>query len=286
MSNLEITIRPGRPEEAAVFRMLLPHATRGATDHLMATSAERPYVAGVATFVRLPEAMEAIAIHVVPTFRQRGVGSQLLRTILSLHASAKTAAGWIDVTTGDVAARFAAAQGFTCTDQLTSVECSALAACEYADRYRDWAMEKCRAKFNLLTLQVSDKTAVARLWREHLEASPYYRLDTVHEMLSEPQLADSPVLMRAGEVVGFMLTQRDADCVRVPVQVVAPSARREFGAVALDYALCDHLRQLGAKRIRFDWRPGVAYTPNLSQKLHGNVVQVMQRWVRQQSPVS
>ncbi len=277
----DVILRPATAADAAVCRMLLPDACRsGLSEFVIAALPEPPYVAGAAAFLRLPGRLEGVAVHVIPGWRRRGIGSRLMREVLGRAAAGQathgpaTVSGWVDVLRDPGGVAFAERLGFARGARSQTAECDIAVAGPYFERFRTrWlARGGMPTGFAIRRLHDADRRAVARLWTDYIATRPGLRVDLVAAELGGPGVESSPVLLMGGEVRGFLLLRFEGDIVWVAGEVIAPEARDGFTTAALSVAAWDEARARGSKRVRFDWGEGVAYTANAARRLRGTVV--------------
>jgi len=274
-----MTIREARESEMAACRMLLPDAQpTPVRDFLLAWSESQ--IAGAATMVRTPAAVEGVLVSVVPSFRNRGIGSALLAAIAERASGAAHIAGWIETLGKPGGATFAETRGFRRTHRLTSYSCDCRPFQEYHWKLKDRLAARGRvpADARMLRMDAADCGAVARLWTQYIASEEHPRFDIVEHRLSSGGYAASPVLMRGGELAGFLLARMQGRTCFLDAKVIAPAYRARWAGVLLGAALSDLCAQGGRDRVEFSWTGKAPDTAHLAARFPGRITSTLERY--------
>jgi GNAT superfamily N-acetyltransferase len=274
-----MTIREARESELAACRMILPDAPpTPARAFLLASSG--PAIVGAATGVRTPAAVEGVLVSVVPPFRRRGIGSALLAAIAERAPGATHIAGWVETLGRPEAPAFAKARGFRRTNRLTSYSCDCRPFQEYHWKLRDKLAARARVPEDarILRVDAADREALARLWAQHIASDPHPRLDVIEHRLASGAYAASPVLVRDGELAGFMLARMEGRTCFLDAKVVAPAYRAGWAGVLLGAALSDLAVECGCERTEFSWTERAPDTASVAARFPGRITSVLERY--------
>jgi len=284
----EVLVRPAGTLDAAVLRMLLPEACRSGFDEFfIATAGDPPYVAGAASYQRIPGAIESVRIHVVPGMRRRGIGVRLLAAVRmkALEWDARTLSGWINVLAHPYALDFAMAQGFLKGVCMRAVEFEAVQARNYFERFRRRLQRGSGGqRYVIRRLGDVDQGEVARLWAGQVARDPELRTDMVEQELGTGGFDDSPVLLEDGVVKGVLLTGYLDGCAWIAAEAIVPEARNTWTIAALRVAAIDQWKSWGLPRVRFDWREGINSPSKMARRLEGKPLKTMQQVVLALNP--
>jgi GNAT superfamily N-acetyltransferase len=242
-----LRIRPPRADEGAAVRMLLPDPPVGfgSREYLLAVVPEPPFIAGAVSYQYGHDALFGVRLRVVRTRRRAGIGRRLLDAVreqAAAHRCPNILATANEL--GEPDARpFLTAAGFTAVQRLTVVESTIAAARDtvvpLAARVR--ASGRMPAGARIVPLSQAPADQVARLYLEHLAHSPGASPLPVAEILRHPRYAESPVLLDADGVAGFLLWYIDAKRTgHLPARVVAPRWQGStVNVLLLAHALAD-----------------------------------------------
>jgi GNAT superfamily N-acetyltransferase len=301
---MKLHLRPPYDEEWQLCRMLLPETfgdasreyllclrdqevdtgfsvagSRLSDDNAEALRTNNPepttrLVAAV-SFRRAGDDAKKLRIHVVPGFRRRGVGSQVVASLLG--SGLRALDGTVDSLKEPGAASFCERNGFRRVEQLFTVEADLAGMRQYVSRLR--ARIGMTAEARVVRLPDAPFEAVARL---HAAEIAHSELNPWRALLGQTQgLAPSPVVMVGDEVVGFMLGEVEGTTAVVHSRVSAPAYRGGWVTVVLLSDALDTGWNAGCRTTRFSYLESNRDMQKLAQRFHAQTVSLVTHFRRE-----
>ncbi len=279
MSSLAQTnawsIRPADLSETVACRMLLPEAYSGPTapEALIALAPDDTLIAAAAigwAAVGDPPAFP-LAVHVVPTWRGRGLGRALVEAAAALTRNEVAALRtWTAVGADSEEAAFCLAVGFIVHHRVLHFAAEAGALEAALATYREkleragWVPEGAR----VVPLPEAPAAEVAHLVCREFGASPSAMLARLLGRTGRPFLPERSVaLLLDGAVVGAQLTTLGDDGIPdVECNVVSPTLRRGWANLLLTHEATRIGVVHGSRRFRFFCDERVTDTINLARR--------------------
>jgi GNAT superfamily N-acetyltransferase len=274
---VKIEIRPPRDAEWRICRMLLPEtfAYAASRSYLLALREEAPRVVGAASFRSAPDSVGHLRLHVVPGFRRRGVGSQLLAQAAA--GGPRTVWGTAEILSEPAAEQFCECNGLERVESLTTVEAEIAGMREYLGRLRARLSLPPGARVVPLVHAPLEQVAAlhARLVAHEGELSPWRA-----RVANTPGMERSIVAMLEDRVVGILLWDLEADTAVVRSRAVSPEHRSGWVNVMLQAEALDAGWAAGVRRVRFFYTDSNRDTRKLAARFQAEVVTVVARFVR------
>lgn len=273
---MKLHLRVPYHDEWQLCRMLLPETFADAAlrEYLLCLRNEEPRLVAAVSFHKDGAAAKKLRIHVVPGFRRRGIGSQIVASLLG--GELRSLEGIVDTVKEPGAASFCERNGFRRVEQMFTVEGDVAEMQNYLHRLRARIQMPPRAR--LVRLPDAPFEKIARL---HAEEVAHSELNPWRALLGQMQgMALSPVVMMDDEVAGFLLLQIEGATVAVHSRVIAPAYR---GGWVLVVALSDALDvswEAGCRVARFSYLDSNRDTERLAQRFHARTVSVVTHFRR------
>ena len=274
---MKVIVRPPREGEWRICRMLLPEtfADVSTREYLIAVRDEAPHTVAAASFRRGTNAITHLRLHVVPAFRRRGVGSQIIESLA--HEGARTIEGAVEVTREANAVAFCERNHFERIDGLTTVEAEIAEMREYMHRLRGRIPPPPDA--TVIPLSAAPMDQVARLHSRHVAHED--ELNPWRARLAElPGIDQSPVAMIGGRVAGILLWGLEGTTAVVRTRVVEPLYQGGWVNLTLLAEGLDGAWNSGARRVRFSYSDTNRDTQKLAARFRAQVVSVVTRYSR------
>ncbi len=276
---MRLHLRSPQDNEWRICRMLLPEtfADVSSRQYLLGMRDEAPHIVAAASFRPSPDAVTHLRLHVVPSFRRRGVGSQIVAHLVRLGSS--VIEGTAEITKELAAEKFSERNRFERVDALTTVETEMAGMREYMSRLR--SRMTLPAGVSTIPLSAAPVADVARLHAEYVahegEPNPWRAL-----MGRTSAMAISPVITVNGQVAGILLGEIDGATAVVRSRVVSRDwpggwVNALLLAEALDWGWAH-----GARRARFSFNDSNRDTQKLAARFSAEVVSVVARFVRRE----
>jgi GNAT superfamily N-acetyltransferase len=274
---MNLHLRAPHGEEWQLCRMLLPEtfADAPSREYLLCLRDEEPRLVAAVSFRKDGNAAKKLRIHVVPGFRRRGIGSQVVASLLG--GELRSLDGTVDTVKEPGAASFCERIGFRQVEQMFTVEGDVAEMQKHLHRLR--ARIQMPPKARLVRLPDAPFEQVARL---HADEVAHSELNPWRALLGQMQgMALSPVVMVDDEVAGFLLMQIEGSIVSVHSRVIAPAYRGGWVlVVALSEAL-DVSWEEGCRVARFSYLDTNRDTERLAQRFHARTVSVATHFRRE-----
>jgi GNAT superfamily N-acetyltransferase len=265
-----VHLRPPFDHEWPICRMLLPDAAVGGPTHefLLCVLDEAPRFIGAASFRQNSEAVTDLRMHVIPAFRRRGVGRQIVKHLA--RDGARSVSGSVALNRQQDGAAFCVALGFERIETLTTVET------ELAD-IREYLRTLCARRPPAIKIvplsQVSAAEAAelhARYVARGTDANPWRALFT-----SSDDYAGSVAAIIDGALAGVLLGGLEGDIAVVRSRIAVPGAHRAWVNAVLMAEALDGAWSRGARRVRFTYDALNRDTQKLARRFHAKVTQVL-----------
>jgi GNAT superfamily N-acetyltransferase len=270
--NLEF--RPPRAEEWRICRMLLPETFQDGAgrDYLLCLRDEAPRIAGAASFRRIADRVADLRVHVVPTFRRAGIGSQIIA-----HAGrgAIQVEGTAEIHGQPGIEAFCRRNCFQRVDGLTLVEADIADMREYLGRLR----VRIESRGVVVQLSEAPPADVARLHAQYVahesELNPWRGL-----VANSPAMNHSPVVMIDARVAGILLWELQGTLAVVRSRVAEPGPHGKWINVALLAEGLEGAWARGARRVQFTYADSNADTRKLAARFKAEPVSILAKFQR------
>jgi GNAT superfamily N-acetyltransferase len=280
---MNLHARKPRNDEWPICRMLLPETFSNVSGrtYLIFVRDEAPHIVAAASFRQTVGAIAHLRLHVVRSFRRRGVGSQVIEHFVRNGAS--SIEGTVERITEPGAESFCERNHFKRLGSLTTVETEVPEMLEYLRRL----CSRITLPQNACTIPLLEAPIdqVARLHAEHIAHEN--ELDPWRARITDISgMEHSPVAMIDGRVAGFLLGKVENDTVLAHSLVVAPSHRGGWiNAVLLARGL-EYAWNNGARRARFSYTNSNRYTRKIANRFRARTVSLMVHFSRRCYPES
>lgn len=275
---MNLQLRPAVEAEWPICRMLLPETfgdAEGRT-YLLYVREEAPRVVAAVSFVRNNEAISKLRMHVVPPFRRRGFGSQIIAQLAQMNASALE--GVCDVIKEPGTEDFCTRNGFRREEWLTTVEVEITAMLAYLDRLSKRLGGSSDAQ--IVPLSAAPMQEVAQLHAEHV--AQLGTLSTWRWRFAQtPGMGISPVAMIDDRVAGILLGELQGTTAIVHTRVMHPEHRGAWTSTALLHAGLVIAGERGAQRVRFSYVNTNHDTEKMAKRFGAETVSVAVRFRRE-----
>jgi GNAT superfamily N-acetyltransferase len=250
-------IRRARESEMRLARQLLPsvYSATQASDMLFLAETEgAPHPVGAAAIAWAPAGFP-VELHVVPSFRRRGVGRALIEAVATaVEGETDRMRSWNMVGEGSPAEIFLRATGFAVTRRFFGFETDGMKFLPFIEAIRRPLVRSGRIPpgARISSLSEAPRAELIKLVSTELAAFPATvaaRIAAQGSSWYDEEL--SVVLMLNGALVGAMLMTRSGDLGRVEVNVVAPSFRGGWANVVILDEAVRRIVGSGLKRLRF-----------------------------------
>jgi len=192
---MKLGIRPPQDDEWRICRMLLPETS----------------------FRQRPESVTHLRLHVVPSFRRCGAGSQMIEHVARIGAPFLE--GTVEVTKEPGAEEFCEHNHFERVEALTTVEAEIAEMRECMRRLRSRIVPPPEAR--VIRLSEAPLDQVALLHAQHVAQEG--ELGQWRGLVAQTSaMGISPVVTIAGRVAGILLGELDGATAVVRSRVVAP----------------------------------------------------------------
>ncbi len=257
--------------------MLLPETFADASyrAYLLCVRDEAPRIVAAASFRPGPEAITHLRLHVIPSFRRRGVGSQIVDELARTRAASME--GIVEVTKEPAAVAFCARNRFERVEALTTVEADMSQMRYYMSRLRDRIAPSRRAR--TIPLSQAPVDQVANLHAEYVAREG--ELNRWRGLVAHTSQMDiSPVVIIDGRVAGILLGSLEGATAVVRSRVVAPGYHGSWVNAMLLAEALDIGWAAGARRARFSYPDSNRDTEKLARRFRAEVTSVVARFVR------
>ncbi|HUB79923.1 MAG TPA: GNAT family N-acetyltransferase [Bryobacteraceae bacterium] len=267
---MTVQLRPPLDHEWPICRMLLPEncAEAPSRQYLLCLNDRPPHAIAAASYRQTPGAVADLRLHVIPPFRRRGVGSEMVAHLT--RGGALSVSGVVDLSCEDAAVAFCEARGFARIDTLTTVEAEIAGMREYTRRL----CGRRPAVAEIVPLSCAPAGEVARLHARYVahqtEADPWR-----HLMSSSSGVQDSPVALIGGTVVGALLWELEGQTAVVRSRVAAPGKHMAWVNALLLAEGLDGAWRRGAARVRFTYNSTNRDTRKLARRFGAQIAKVM-----------
>lgn len=249
-----MTIRRAQDVEMRAARMLLPDtfSATGAPDVLLALVDGR--LAGAVAMGWVPNGFP-VDVHVIPSFRRRGIGRALIEAVVAAAAGeADRLRSWNMVGEGSAAEVFLRRTGFSVARRFFGFESDGMEFLPFIDAIRRRLVRGGRipSGARIINLAEAPRAELVRLIATELDAFPAAVAARV--MGQDAQWYDhelSLVLALDEAIVGAMLITRSGGVGRVEVNVVAPAFRNGWANVVILDEAVRRIVASGLERVRF-----------------------------------
>lgn len=267
---MTVHLRPPLEHEWPICRMLLPETRAGepSREFLLCVRDEAPRVIAAASFRQTSEAVIDLRIHVIPTFRRRGVGRQVVAYLA--RRGMRSVSGMVDMNRQHDAAAFCEALGFHCVDTLTTVEA------EMAEM-REYLRALCArrpAAAQIVPLSSVPAAEVAQLHTRYVahqtDSNPWRALLT-----GPGDLEGSVAALIDGSVAGALLGGLEGETAVVRSRVAAPGPHSAWVNALLLTAAVEGAWSRGARRVRFTYNSSNRDTQKLARRFRTQITEVV-----------
>jgi GNAT superfamily N-acetyltransferase len=255
-----VEIRPPHRSELRACRLILPEAFgRVVVPDLLLAVGRQPirFLGALAYAAVLFEGNPSwrLALHVVRGYRRRGIGTQLVRSLIGRTAGRGVRALIAPQPAEEPeAARFLGSLGFqhafrssVYEGELEHYRAAVGPLCERL-RGRGKVPPGARA----VPLQDAPRDGLAQLLAEHARRTPHSLGDPWAEVWLRPSAREaSAVLMLGDQVIGAILAEKHGPLAEVIWRVVAPPYRGGWANIVLNAATWDRMARSGVRRVRF-----------------------------------
>ncbi len=273
--NLEA--RPPLEKEWPICRMLLPEtfADASAREYLLWLRDEAPHTVAAASFRRTEESLTGLRLHVLPSFRRRGVGSRIVEHLAG--GGARSIEGTVDIVQESAAARFCERNGFERVDGLTTVEAEIAEMREHLRRLRARAARVPGVR--TIAIREAPIEQVARLHARFVAHGN--EPDRWRARLAErPEMDRSLVTTVDGGVAGILLWELQGEIAVVRSLAVEPLHRAGWVSTVLLADALDAGWESGARRVQFSYNDSNRQMRRLAARFRAEVVSVVVHFLR------
>lgn len=236
---------------------------------------ETPRIVAAASFRESPEAATHLRLHVVPSFRRRGVGSQLIDHVA--QSGARSVGGIVEITKEPAATAFCQRNRFERVEVLTTVEADMAEMRDYTGRLRSRMTLPLGAR--VIPLSAAPVEQVAELHAQYVAQQG--ELNQWRGLVAHaPEMDISPVVMIDHRVAGILLGHLEGATAVVRSRVVAPgyqggwvNAMLLAEALDIGWAAC-------ARRARFSYTDSNRDTEKLATRFKAEVTSVVAMFTR------
>lgn len=267
---MKLSVRPPAEREWRICRMLLPETFADVSGRsYLLCSDDTGALVGAASYRAAPEAVTHLRLHVIPSFRRRGVGSWLIKQLA--HSGVPRLEGTSEVLRERHARAFCEHNGFRETDALTTVEGDIGPMREYLSKLRSRVAPA--GSVRVLPLAEAPTDQVSLLHTEHIaQTGEFARWRALVAQSSE--MAISPVILIGGRVAGMMLGKVEGKTAIVTSRVIAPGYHGTWVNAILIAAALDTAWLAGARRARFSYTNANGDTQKLAARFEAATVSV------------
>jgi GNAT superfamily N-acetyltransferase len=274
---MKLCIRPPQENEWPICRMLLPETFSNVSSrtYLLAVRDEAPRIVAAVSFRESPEAVTQLRLHVVPAFRRRGVGSQLID--YAAQGGARSIGGIVEITKEPSAAAFCKRNRFERVEVLTTVEADMAEMRDYTGRLRSRITLPLGAR--VIPLSEAPVEQVAELHAQYVAQQG--ELNQWRGLVAHaPEMDISPVVMIDQRVAGIMLGHLEGATAVVRSRVVAPGYHGGWVNAMLLAEALDIGWAAGARRARFSYTDSNRDTEKLAARFKAEVTGVVALFTR------
>jgi hypothetical protein len=249
---MNLHMRPPLADEWPICRMLLPEtfaADASQREYLLCLRDESPRIVGAASYRRASAgAVTHLRVHVIRTFRRRGVASQMIAAIAQHGVGSLS--GACDIVRAPGAAPFCERNLFYRAAGLTTVEGDIAAIRRFMSQLRARAPQSLAIR--IVPLAEASLEQVAELHAQYVahqtELSPWRA-----RLAAMPELGQSPTALIDGRLAGILLWEMQDGMAVVRSRVAAPGPHSKWVNVILLAEGLDGAWLRGARRVRFQY---------------------------------
>jgi len=244
---------------------------------------QRPHILGAAFWISSTRMAHSIRLHVIPEYRRQGIGSLLLRRIVTnAHELGNGGLATVVSSNDPAAGPFLTQHGFQKAGSITTVEIDKQTAqatlLPLADRFS--ARERNPEQRKIVRLADAPRNAVTALYLAELARNPGTAPWALLDQISTPRYAGSPVYLSEGRVSGFMLFSIEGDLCAIPARIVA----REFQGGPVNLLLMAYALRVPescqVNRVQFDIPENNRDTESLARRLNTRTVRTRDSYFR------
>jgi GNAT superfamily N-acetyltransferase len=274
---MKLLLRPPCENEWRICRMLLPEtfADSASRTYLIGIRDQAPRIVAAASFRRGPESITHLRVHVVPSFRRCGVGSQIIEQVAS--GGARSIGGTVEVTREPGAVEFCERNHFERVESLTTVEADMAEMRDHMRRLRGRIAMPSGAR--TIPLSEAPVDQVARLHSEYVAQEG--ELNQWRGLVAHsPDMEISPVVMIDDRVAGILLGKIEGSTAVVRSRVVTPGYHGSWVNALLLAEALDIGWAAGARRARFSYNNSNRDTEKLASRFKAAITSVVARYTR------
>jgi GNAT superfamily N-acetyltransferase len=247
--------------------------------YLLGVGNEAPHIVAAASFRQRPDEVTHLRMHVVPSFRRRGLGSQIVEYIARNGSSC--IGGAVDVIIESGAVAFCEQNHFDRVDALTTVEGDIAEMREYMHRLRSRIVPPRGA--STIPLSAAPLDQVAHLHAQYVAQEG--ELNQWRGLVAYTSQMDlSPVVMIDGRVVGILLWVLEGATAVVRSRVVTPGYYGTWVNATLLAEGLDVSWAAGARRARFSYTDSNRDTQKLAIRFKAETTNVVALFRRRVAP--
>lgn len=283
----DIVIREPRDSELALCRLLLPRASaRPIGRHfLLAFGGGGDKLVGALSYRDDGTALAGLAVHVIPPFRRKGIGSRLLSLAgeEARRFRRDIILADVDLKSDEQAEPFFTSLGFRKAGTITCAEIDIqdLRNSMQASRERLQAADKLPESFRVVGLPDAPQQDVMRLYAEHI--TQMRLLPGLREHIKLEEASESIALLAGDKLAGFILARMVAGELHIPAWVVDPEFRGHQIGYALLAKLAERVRGR-VNRLHFEFTDAAVVTARMLSVPGCRVTKIAARFERRQRP--
>jgi GNAT superfamily N-acetyltransferase len=274
---MKLCLRPPHEDEWRICRMLLPETFADAASraYLIGIGDEAPRIVAAASFKPSPESITHLRVHVVPSFRRCGVGSQIVEHVAG--TGPRSIGGIVELTKEPGAVEFCQRNHFERVESLTTVEADMAEMRDHMRRLRGRIAMPPGAR--TIPLSQAPVDQVARLHSDYVAQEG--ELNQWRGLVAHsPEMEISPVVMIDGCVAGILLGKIEGPTAVVRTRVVAPGYHGGWVNALLLAEALDIGWAAGARRARFSYNHSNRDTEKLAIRFKAEITSVVARYTR------